>query len=77
MPSAEDAGGLHNADGYDGKTPWQQDISLAYTRQQGGDRIAVAVSAAYRNANLWWRPDRGGAVSYVGRETARARCGRT
>ncbi|MBS0361534.1 MAG: aspartyl protease family protein, partial [Proteobacteria bacterium] len=71
---SQDAGGLHNADGYDGKTPWQQDISLAYTPQQGGDRIPMAVNAAYRNANLWWRADRGGAqVSYVGRETADGR----
>jgi predicted aspartyl protease len=70
----EDAGEVHDSDGYDGKTPWQQDFSLAYIRQQGGDRIAMAVDAAYRNANLWWRADRGGAeVAYVGRETADGR----
>lgn len=66
----QDASGVHNADGFDGKTPWQQDISLAYTAQLGGDRLPVAVSYAYRNANLWWRADRGGAqITYVGRET--------
>lgn len=71
---SRDAAGLHNSDGYDGKVPWQQDISRAYIRQQGGDRIPVAVSAAYRNANLWWRADRGGAqIRYVGRETADGR----
>lgn len=71
---AQDAGGLHTSDGYDGKSPWQQDISLAYTPQQGGDRIQTAVNAAYRYANLWWRADRGGAaVTYVGREAANGR----
>jgi hypothetical protein len=64
------ASGVHEADGFDGKTPWQQDISLAYTPQLGGDRVPVAVSYAYRNANLWWRADRGGAqITFVGRET--------
>src|SRR3569623_2128508 len=71
---SQDAGGLHNSDGYDGKTPWQQDISLAYTPQLGGDRLPMAVTAAYRNANLWWRADRGGAaIRDVGRETADGR----
>ncbi|THD58506.1 aspartyl protease family protein [Phenylobacterium sp.] len=66
---SQDADGVHNSDGYDGCVPWQQDISLAYTPQQGGDRVPMAVDLAYRNANLWWRPDRGGAeVAYVGRE---------
>jgi predicted aspartyl protease len=63
------AGPASLANGFDGQTPWQQDISGAATDQQGGDRIPVAVNEAYRNANLWWRADRGGAqVSYVGRE---------
>ncbi len=66
----EDAGGIHNSDGFDGKIPWQQDISGAYTAQEGGDRIPRAVDNAYINANLWWRPDRGGAtIVYAGRET--------
>ncbi|MBW8813056.1 MAG: aspartyl protease family protein [Caulobacterales bacterium] len=65
-----EAGPVSLAGGYDGKTPWQQDISGVATDQEGGDRIPVAVNEAYRNANLWWRGDRGGAqVSYVGRET--------
>jgi hypothetical protein len=64
-----DAGPASLANGYDGKTPWQQDISGVATDQEGGDRILVAVNEAYRNANLWWRADRGGAqVSYIGRE---------
>ena len=71
---SQDAAGVHESDGFDGKVPWQQDISLAYIRQEGGDRIPMAVDAAYRNANLWWRADRGGAeAAYVGRETANGR----
>lgn len=67
---AEEASGVADASGYDGKTPWQRDISGANTAQQGGDRIPAAISVAYRNANLWWRPDRGGAaIAYVGRES--------
>lgn len=62
------------ADGYDGKTPWQRDVSGVATDQQGGDRIPVAVNEAYRNANLWWRSDRGGAqVAYLGRESVNGR----
>ncbi|HEY7642277.1 MAG TPA: aspartyl protease family protein, partial [Steroidobacteraceae bacterium] len=59
------------AGGFDGKTPWMREISGVSITQEGGDRVAVAVNEAYRNANLWWRADRGGAqVSYVGREQA-------
>ena len=54
--------------GFDGTTPWQRDTSGANTAQEGGDRIVVAVNAAYRFANLWWRPGYAGAtVSYSGR----------
>lgn len=61
------------ATGFDGKTPWMRDISGVSITQQGGDRVPVATNEAYRNANLWWRADRGGAqVSYVGREKADA-----
>lgn len=61
------------ATGFDGKTPWMRDISGVSITQQGGDRIPVATNEAYRNANRWWRADRGGAhVSYVGREKADA-----
>ncbi|MBS0365176.1 MAG: aspartyl protease family protein [Proteobacteria bacterium] len=64
-----EADGVKEAEGFDGSTPWQEDVSGTYTPQQGGDRIPSAVSAAYRHANLWWRADRGGAaIDYVGRE---------
>jgi hypothetical protein len=67
---SETAGPVSEAYAYDGKTPWMRDFSGANTAQEGGDRIAVAVNEAYRNANLWWRPDFGGAsIVYAGRET--------
>ena len=65
-----DIGPMRGASGYDGRMAWMQDISGAYTPQDGGDRLAVATNEAYRNANLWWRPDHGGArVDFKGRET--------
>jgi len=65
-----DAGGLGEASGYDGKTPWMRDLSGANTAQEGGDRIPVAVNRAYRTANLWWRPGHAGAnITYAGRES--------
>lgn len=67
---SEDAGAVGQGDGFDGKTPWMRDLSGAFTAQEGGDRAAVATNEAYRNANLWWRADRGGAdIRYAGRET--------
>jgi hypothetical protein len=49
------------ANAFDGTTAWMQDPSGAVTPQAGGDRPAVAVNQAYRNADLWWRGDAGGA----------------
>ncbi|MGH8202711.1 MAG: aspartyl protease family protein [Steroidobacteraceae bacterium] len=66
----QDLGILHSADGFDLRTPWTRDLSGANTPELGGDRVRVAVSAAYLNANLWWRGDRAGArIEYIGRET--------
>jgi hypothetical protein len=65
-----DLSGVKDGDGFDGKTPWQRDISNTFIPEQGGDRIPAAIDAAYRRANLWWRADHGGAaVVYVGQET--------
>lgn len=65
-----DSGVLHTADGFDTRTPWMRDISGANTPQGGGDRVRIAVSAAYRYANLWWRSDRAGArIEDLGRES--------
>jgi predicted aspartyl protease len=67
----EQAGAIGEAIGFDGRTPWQRDISGANTLQQGGDRIEAGVSTAYRFGNLWWRRDHGGAaIAYAGREAA-------
>lgn len=64
-----DSSVIREARGYDGRIPWQTEVSGVSTDQLGGDRVPVAVSQAYRNANLWWRADRGGAqLAYVGRE---------
>ena len=55
--------------GYDGELAWQTDLSGVSFPQQGGDRPALAVNAAYRLANAWWRPDFGGAqVELLGRD---------
>src|SRR6202000_2894825 len=51
------------------RTTGQRDVAGANTPQEGGDRIANAVNRAYRFANLWWRPDFGGAeIRFAGRE---------
>lgn len=62
------------AKGFDGKIPWYRDTSGANTPQEGGDRIPLAVNEAYRQANLWWRADFGGAtITYTGRTTLEGR----
>jgi hypothetical protein len=47
------------ASAFDGKMAWMQDPSGAVTPQAGGDRPAVAMNQAFRNADLWWRADAG------------------
>jgi hypothetical protein len=70
----QESGDIRYADGYDGKVPWQMDISRSYTTQLGGDRVALAVNAAYRNANRWWRDDGGDAtIVYAGRDAVDGR----
>ncbi|HEX6636998.1 MAG TPA: retroviral-like aspartic protease family protein, partial [Steroidobacteraceae bacterium] len=49
------------ANGFDGRTPWTQDLAGYYYTQRGGDKVALAVNEAYRLANAWWRADAGGA----------------
>ena len=56
------AGPSHSAMGYDGKTPWMADTSGYHSAQTGGDKRALAINEAYRRAELWARPDRGGAA---------------
>ncbi|MGC5799065.1 PDZ domain-containing protein [Sphingomonas sp. NFX23] len=56
-------------DGYDGRAAWARERSGSVTPQSGGDMRALAVNQAYRNSNLWWRSDLGGAkVSYTERQ---------
>ncbi|MDE2465746.1 MAG: aspartyl protease family protein [Alphaproteobacteria bacterium] len=57
-----DLGPAKGADGYDGRDAWSQDLSGTVTLQDGGDQKALAVNQAYRAANMWWRPDFGGAT---------------
>ena len=55
------AGIVRTATGFDGRRPWRTDLSGSTIDQTGGNKVALALSEAYRNANLWWREDRGGA----------------
>ncbi|HEV2651378.1 MAG TPA: PDZ domain-containing protein [Rhizomicrobium sp.] len=55
-------GPLTGGNGYDGHQVWSKDNAGIVTLQEGGDAIPLAVNNAYRNANLWWRADRGGAA---------------
>jgi predicted aspartyl protease len=65
-----DLGVIGGGNGFDRHLPWQTDVSGVSTDQEEGDRIPVAVNEAYRTANIWWRPDHGGAsILYLGRET--------
>jgi hypothetical protein len=49
------------ANGFDMHEAWMQDLTGAVTPQAGGDTRELAFNEAYRDANLWWRADRGGA----------------
>jgi len=59
---SQDIGPAKDANGFDGRAAWMQDLSGAVTPQAGGDTVPLSVNEAYRDANLWWRADRGGAV---------------
>ena len=57
----DDFGPAPEADGFDGRQVWERDISGAVTPMGADADRKLAVSRAYRNANLWCRPNRGGA----------------
>ena len=58
------------AGGFDGLKAWEKEPSGTVTNQAGGDVIPLAVTEAYLDQNLWWRPDRGGAkITAGGRRT--------
>lgn len=58
---SQDIGPTTGGTGFDGKTAWWRDLSGAITPEAGGDVRQLAVNEAYRDGNLWWRADRGGA----------------
>jgi hypothetical protein len=47
--------------GFDGTRAWQQELSGTVTQEAGGDTLPLAVNESYRNLNLWWHRNRGGA----------------
>jgi hypothetical protein len=56
--------------GWDGTKAWEKEPSGTVTDQAGGDVIPNAISEAYQDQNLWWRPDHGGAaIAYAGQKT--------
>ncbi|MBS0472209.1 MAG: aspartyl protease family protein [Proteobacteria bacterium] len=58
------------ANGYDGTHVWNKDNAGIVTLQEAADSVPVAINNAYRNANLWWRKDHGGAtVTDAGQKT--------
>ncbi len=50
------------ASGWDGRRAWEQEPSGTVTDQAGGDVVPLAVNEAFRDQNLWWRGDLGGAT---------------
>ena len=57
-----DLGAITGASGFDGAHGWSKDQSGTITTQDGGDALAAAIDKSYRNANIWWNPDHGGAA---------------
>ena len=50
------------ANGYDGSHVWNKDNAGIVTLQEAADAVPLAINNAYRNANLWWTADHGGAA---------------
>jgi len=53
-------GPVTQVQGFDGTSAWEKDPSGTVTPQNGSGKY-MAVNEAYRDANLWWRTDFGGA----------------
>jgi membrane-associated protease RseP (regulator of RpoE activity) len=53
-------GPVTQVQGFDGSSAWEKDPSGTVTPQNGTGKY-MAVNEAYRDANLWWRADFGGA----------------
>lgn len=54
-------GPFKQVQGFDGASVWAKDPSGTVTPQNGSGRFQ-AINEAYRDANMWWRPDFGGAA---------------
>ena len=68
--NSQQLGPASGADGFDGKTVWQQDDSGQITLQGSEDAVRGAANAAYQNARGYWHPDRFPAdIVYLRRET--------
>jgi len=67
-------GPTSGANGFDGEQAWEREPSGTVAAQSGGDVLPLAVNEAYRDRNLWWQPDRGGAqIDSAGQRTADGR----
>ena len=53
-------GPVTQVQGFDGTSAWEKDPSGTVTPQNGSGKY-MAVNESYRDANLWWRADFGGA----------------
>jgi hypothetical protein len=56
-----DLGPTRGTSGFDGTHAWEKEQSGTVTTQEGGDVRQLAVNEVYRDQNVWWRPDHGGA----------------
>jgi hypothetical protein len=62
-------GPITQIQGFDGTSAWEKDPSGTVTPQNGTGKY-MAVNESYRDANLWWRKDFGGAqVTLSGQKT--------
>lgn len=60
-------GPASGAQGFDGAHVWDQGLNGEVNLQKGNDALPLALDNAYQTANLWWRPNFGGAkVTVVG-----------
>jgi hypothetical protein len=53
-------GPVTQVQGFDGSSAWEKDPSGTVTPQNGSGKY-MAINESYRDANLWWRADFGGA----------------
>ncbi|MGB8602303.1 MAG: aspartyl protease family protein [Rhizomicrobium sp.] len=62
-------GPMKEKNGFDGHAPWDQDTSGVVTTQDTEEAKQLAVNQAYRDSNVWWRADRGGATITAAEKT--------